>query len=328
MTNRFLSTSYFKAGRTRQLVEYIVEPENELCTRCNTYGHSREMRSCPLYSTCNNYCCPGLKRRCSRCNEAGHTRNSSSCSLFQQFTNEYARDILRIKRQNHQYNLRDRDEKRKIGIIIDTLKQRNDLMIHIRNSIELSSYDEEFYDFENEIREVNRVFSQLHYLESKFDIIVNPRDTDLTQLTTDCLENLEDDIISIINNLNYEMTNYLSDELVFYSHYPGQRIHRTLSRVYNEQQNTQDGSYVSIMKPYVNIIKSNTIDLTDNTPECSICFENTSFNDICKTNCNHMFCTVCIQGYHKSRISLPDMPCPLCRTNVITVNTTSDKLKF
>tara|TARA_B100000424_G_C22675262_1_gene370250 strand:- start:13 stop:522 length:510 start_codon:yes stop_codon:yes gene_type:complete len=45
---------------------------------------------------------------------------------------------------------------------------------------------------------------------------------------------------------------------------------------------------------------------------CTICFENISFEDNCITNCNHNFCEKCLDGWFKKNKDT----CPLCRTKI------------
>lgn len=45
---------------------------------------------------------------------------------------------------------------------------------------------------------------------------------------------------------------------------------------------------------------------------CTICFENISFEDNCLTNCNHNFCVKCLDEWFKKNKDT----CPLCRAKI------------
>uniref|UniRef100_A0A6C0JP38 RING-type domain-containing protein n=1 Tax=viral metagenome TaxID=1070528 RepID=A0A6C0JP38_9ZZZZ len=45
--------------------------------------------------------------------------------------------------------------------------------------------------------------------------------------------------------------------------------------------------------------------------ECAICKNNISSNNLCKTNCNHMYCLSCLLLHLKN-----DNRCPLCRATI------------
>ena len=45
---------------------------------------------------------------------------------------------------------------------------------------------------------------------------------------------------------------------------------------------------------------------------CTICFENISFDNNCITNCNHNFCEKCLDEWFKKNKNT----CPLCRTKI------------
>lgn len=47
-------------------------------------------------------------------------------------------------------------------------------------------------------------------------------------------------------------------------------------------------------------------------PLCSICLETIDVDHQCQTNCNHIFCKVCLdKWFDKEKIS-----CPMCRTKI------------
>lgn len=55
---------------------------------------------------------------------------------------------------------------------------------------------------------------------------------------------------------------------------------------------------------------------------CPICYEDTDFEKIIKTNCKHLFCTPCFKNYFKSFNKESDdkiITCPMCRTNIDTL---------
>ena len=80
--------------------------------------------------------------------------------------------------------------------------------------------------------------------------------------------------------------------------------------------------------PKICIVKSTVSDLTETTTECSICFEYKIPDNICLTNCNHIFCVDCILTYHKTLDNKTEMPCPMCRTSIVNISSSSNVIKF
>jgi len=53
--------------------------------------------------------------------------------------------------------------------------------------------------------------------------------------------------------------------------------------------------------------------------ECSICFDDKSYKDICDTSCNHKFCVECVGTYIKSCENSYKIRCPMCRRDIESI---------
>ena len=105
--------------------------------------------------------------------------------------------------------------------------------------------------------------------------------------------------------------------------YPSTRYHSALA--YREYtQINQLNTPTAQIYPKVSIIKQEILDLTEPINNCSICFEDIKQDNICLTNCKHMFCVDCIQTYHKTLHNKTQMSCPMCRTSISSVTTSSN----
>jgi hypothetical protein len=58
--------------------------------------------------------------------------------------------------------------------------------------------------------------------------------------------------------------------------------------------------------------------------DCSICYETNKYNNSCLTGCNHEFCIDCMTSLCKTRISKPNIPCPMCRDDIKKLNFNQD----
>ena len=58
-------------------------------------------------------------------------------------------------------------------------------------------------------------------------------------------------------------------------------------------------------------------DIENKLITCSICLEeNINNNELCKTNCNHIFCKKCLDDWFNKGKNT----CPLCRDNIDLTN--------
>ena len=279
----------------RDIIYYVVEPQYELCSRCNTYGHSRESSSCHMYATERNYCIPALKRKCSRCNQPGHARSNRGCSLYQQYPDKYAPEIREIISNNNLFP-EDTVQINKIKRIIMGYTTLETYCREIITSLSNTTlYPEQNNNLIGRCRIIrNEVINFIPLFNT-----INVRDKLLTQTTTRTLMRHMDELREIFNALPIEVYNMI-------------RLKPTLKKIY----------------PKINIIKSTVIDLTETTNECSICIEEYNVENMCLTNCNHMFCVNCIQTYHKTLHYKTQMSCPMCRTSIVNVTSSSDIIKF
>ena len=281
-----------------EIIYYVVEPQHELCSRCNTYGHSRESSSCPMYATERNYCIPALKRKCSRCNQPGHARSNRGCSLYQQYPDKYAPEIREIISNNNLFP----EDTVQMNKITNIIKSSTILEISCREIITSLSNRTVYPDQNNNLIGRCRIIRNDMINFIPLFNTINVRDKLLTQTTTRTLMRHMDELREILVGLPIELHTRIM-------------VRTSLSPT---------------VKPYpkINIIKSTVIDLTETTNECSICFEEYTVENMCLTNCNHMFCVNCIQTYHKTLHYKTQMSCPMCRTSIVNVTSSSDIIKF
>ncbi len=277
-------------NKFRDILYYVVEPQYELCSRCITYGHSRDTSSCPAYTTERDYCFPALKRKCSRCNQPGHARSNRGCSLYQQYPDKYAPEIREIISNNNLFP-EDKVQMNKIkSIIIGSTRLETycrEIIISLSNNTVRSEQNNNLISRCRIIR--NNLFNFIPLFNT-----INVRDKLRTQTTVLTLMRHMGELREIVVELPNELHNMI------------------MVKTY----------------PKINIIKATVIDLTETTNECSICFEEYNIENICLTNCNHMFCINCIQTYHKTLHNKTQMQCPMCRTSIVNVTSSSDIIKF
>jgi hypothetical protein len=292
----------FVVDKLRDVLYYVVEPQYELCSRCNIYGHSRESTSCYMYLTEREYCHPTLKRKCSRCNQPGHSRSNHACSLYQRYPDKYAPEIRAIITNNNLFP-DDTVQMNKIEIIIGYSKVLESACRHINISLSHNPLYAE--QSGNVITRCSNIRNDILTFIPLFNT-VNVRDLLRTRATYQLLtEHIRVFRNSILPILPVGLFNMITIQ------YPAIVGNHTVKKY-----------------PKINIIKSTVIDLTETTNECSICFEEYNLENTCRTNCNHMFCVNCIQTYHKTLHNKTYMPCPMCRTSIVNVSSSSNVIKF
>ena len=282
-------------NKFHDVLYYVVEPRHELCSRCITFGHSRDSTSCPTYATEQNYCFPALKRKCSRCNQPGHARSNRGCSLYQQYPDKYAPEIREIISNNNLFP----EDTVQMNKITNIIKSSTILEISCREIITSLSNRTVYPDQNNNLIGRCRIIRNDMINFIPLFNTINVRDKLLTQTATRAYIRALDELREIFNALPIEVYNMI-------------RLKPTLKKIY----------------PKINIIKSTVIDLTETTNECSICIEEYNVENMCLTNCNHMFCVNCIQTYHKTLHYKTQMSCPMCRTSIVNVTSSSDIIKF
>jgi len=293
----------------RDIISYVIVPQYELCSRCNTYGHSRETSTCPMYVTARNYCLPTLRRKCSRCNQSGHSRtNRRKCSLFQQYPDKYAGEIREILANNNSFP-DDTFQMNRIKKLITFSSQFVTVCLIIINT----RFNNPLYT-----DQANHIINRCRYLKndiismiSLFDVI-NVRDTTRTRLLFDVATRNMNELREMLTSLPAEMYRMIIT-----------RVHEdgTVFPLFASNSNVK--TY-----PKICIVKSTETDITITSDKCSICFEDTHQSNACLTNCNHRFCVVCIQTYHKTLENKSEMPCPMCRTSIVNVTSSSNIIKF
>ena len=314
----------YMSGRNRIINHYVVEPQHELCSRCNTYGHSHESTSCPTYNTSINYCHPSLTKHCSRCNQPGHNRNNRrKCSLYNSYRNYSFEEIYgELGRIDARHYVNDMCEYRKISnIIYDVAK-----IIKHADAVFMVGGRTDNPDIEDDILYMcngfYRIQEQCQLINNRLTII-NVRDTANTQRLYDNIERLHDDVLEIFERLPINILFMINRTCLNNGFYPSTRYHSALA--YREYtQINQLNTPTAQIYPKVSIIKQEILDLTEPINNCSICFEDIKQDNICLTNCKHMFCVDCIQTYHKTLHNKTQMSCPMCRTSISSVTTSSN----
>jgi len=76
-------------------------------------------------------------------------------------------------------------------------------------------------------------------------------------------------------------------------------------------------------KHNINIIFEN-IEISKDEKNCYICMEEKNEDEICRLNCKHTFCGVCVKSI---LASFNKVGCPLCRNNVITITTKKELIQ-
>ena len=316
------------SGRNRIINHYVVDPQHELCSRCNTYGHSHESTTCPTYNTSINYCHPSLTKHCSRCNQPGHNRNNRrKCSLYNSYRNYSFEDIYsELRRIDARHYVNDMCEYRKISnIIYDAAK----IMKHADAVLTVGSRTND-PEIEDDILYMRNGFYRIHeqcQLINNRLTIINVRDTANTQRLYDNIERLHNDVLEILERLPINILFMITHECLNIGFYPSTRYHSALAYREYSQMNQLNTPTAQIY-PKVSIIKQEILDLTETIHNCSVCFEDIKQDNICLTNCKHMFCVNCIQTYHKTLHTKLIMPCPMCRTSIVNVSSSSNVIKF
>jgi len=171
-----------------------------------------------------------------------------------------------------------------------------------------------------------RIQEQCQLINNRLNVI-NVRDTDNTQRLYDNVERLHDDVLEIFERLPINILFMITHECLNIGFYPSTRYHSALAYREYSQRNQLNAPTTQIY-PKVSIIKQEILDLIEPINNCSICFEDIKQDNICLTNCNHMFCVDCIQTYHKTLENKSEMPCPMCRTSIVNVSSSSNVIKF
>lgn len=70
---------------------------------------------------------------------------------------------------------------------------------------------------------------------------------------------------------------------------------------------------------------SSTTSLTSEVKKCPICLEEDEINKFMKGNCNHEFCTVCIEKWMNNQSSCA---CPICRGTIYEIEFSSTLMKI
>ncbi len=299
----------YVVNECRDIISYVVEPQDELCSRCNTYGHSRETSTCPMYVTARDYCLPTLGRKCTRCNQPGHSRtNRIKCSLFQQYPDKYAGEIWEILANNNSFP-NDSIQMNKIKKLIMFSSQ----FVTVCRIIINTQFNNPLYTDQS-----NHIITRCRYFKDdiiniirEFDVI-NVRDLPRISL-----------VLDVATRHTYELREMLNS-------LPAETHRMIITRVQEDGTVFPLFSLNSNVKTYpkICVVKSSETDLTNTFDQCSICFEDTIQSNACLTNCNHMFCINCIQTYHKTLHNKTQMPCPMCRTSIVNVTSSSDVIKF
>jgi hypothetical protein len=76
-------------------------------------------------------------------------------------------------------------------------------------------------------------------------------------------------------------------------------------------------------KHNIDIIFEN-IEISKDEKNCYICMEEKNEDEICRLNCKHIFCGVCVKSI---LASFNKVGCPLCRNNVITITTKKELIQ-
>ena len=318
----------------------VVEQVNQLCSRCDSYGHSREQQVCPRYFEAYSYCMPQLTRKCSRCNQPGHFRNNIRCSLFQQYPDlKYSHIVRLLNSRNREEAIQERNE-----VINRVRDERNNRLFIQRTIIQRMIYEKlniiiKFKTIVNCVKD--SIIHSFNYIE--FDQNINFMINDLmiinslddlfndivltqTYIMTDTVINsskvryinqklryIEECVSDIISDLNRERLSRLRESLML-----NQLLH-----LFGVQ--TRDLILMSnIIKIKLTILlKAN--ENNDKHNECSICYENKQMINNCETECSHIYCIDCIKTYYRTRENKSDMPCPLCRHDIKILNTYSEQ---
>ena len=318
------SRNNFISGRYRQILRYVVKPQHEVCSRCSTYGHSRESTSCPIYNTSINYCHPSLTKRCSRCNQPGHNRNNRRCSLYQSYRNHTFDEIYgELSITDDRQYINDMCGLRKIkSIIYDVVKIIQHAEVVFR--VEAIMNDP---DLEDDIRYMcigfYRIVEQCQIINNGLTFI-NVRDTSNTQRLYDNVERLHEDVLEIFDRLPINILFMINRTCAENGFHPLPRYETALAYREYSQRNLLNTPSPAQLYPKVSIIKQEITNFAELINNCSVCFEDIKQDKLCLTNCNHIFCVDCVQTYHKTLYTKLIMPCPMCRTSINSVTTSNN----
>jgi hypothetical protein len=283
----------------------VVQPEHKICSKCGQNGHNRE--DCNLRE--NQYYKPGFFNKCSRCDQPGHNRsNSRKCSLFNSYKYENYTEIVAIQtgRNITIRNRRNRQEKF-IRILKKMVNQLEIYTTEIRNIIN----NQQIFtnDLHNTLYNISINISTIKYDINAITNQINRRDIQIFLIETNVfLDNYQSQIMNImLHNLSLSELDILNNAVL-------NSIH-TFNGI---------NDWVIIVKNisefYRNMIKKIKITKEDSDVnaifDCSICYETQSNINMCVTGCNHVFCVDCVTSYCKTRRSKPNIPCPMCRTDI------------
>jgi hypothetical protein len=97
----------------------------------------------------------------------------------------------------------------------------------------------------------------------------------------------------------------------------------------NNTDNTSNNGSIPFVQvsPDVEVILEHEFEVTDEERDCCVCFEKKEKEEICRLNCSHTFCVLCIDKTISSfMVRNIESTCPLCRVTIDSVCVQTDSV--
>jgi len=131
--------------------------------------------------------------------------------------------------------------------------------------------------------------------------------------------------VSNLNQITQEVKNYPKEKFEKYSRilisHNGGEFSNDIKKIYRKL-------YPEPIKANIKII-STPRNCNKTKKECPICYDEVNASEQIQTNCNHVYCAGCIEGFLEKEIQktedTPCVSCPMCRSEITTLEMSVEK---